>query len=239
MQPWQTALVVTGSVVGLAAVSWPILSWLQVKVLEKPRYSVIRSLGSDRSWWTGKTSAELRQYAPYLIAEVTVKDASLRQALNQGFRQVAAYIFGGNEAVGMRGGSESVAMTSPVRVEKAEGRSESIAMTSPVAADLAGDGVYRVSFMMPSKYTKDNIPRPKNPDVIIKEVAPRTVAAIAFSGNIPNEGLVREKEAALRKLLAAEGLEVDGAPMLFQYHPPFAPGFVRRNEVLLAIKEED
>ena len=37
---------------------------------EKPIYTVIRPLGNKRNWWDGKSPAELRQYAPMLIAEV-------------------------------------------------------------------------------------------------------------------------------------------------------------------------
>jgi hypothetical protein len=42
----------------------------EVRKCEKPLYSVIRPLGSKRNWWDGKSPAELRQYAPMLIAQV-------------------------------------------------------------------------------------------------------------------------------------------------------------------------
>lgn len=42
----------------------------EVRKCEKPLYTVIRPLGSRRQWWDGKSPAELRQYAPMLIAQV-------------------------------------------------------------------------------------------------------------------------------------------------------------------------
>lgn len=42
----------------------------EVGKCEKPIYTVIRPLGSKRSWFDGKSPAELRQYAPMLIAQV-------------------------------------------------------------------------------------------------------------------------------------------------------------------------
>ena len=72
------------AVVALGA-AWPALSWLQVRALEKPAYTVLRKL-SNRS--------EVRLYAPYIIAEAEIPDAStdgkMRMAMNQGFRSVGA-----------------------------------------------------------------------------------------------------------------------------------------------------
>ena len=73
------------AVVALGA-AWPALSYLQVRALEKPAYTVLRKL-SERS--------EVRLYAPYIIAEADIPDAStegkMRNAMNQGFRSVGAH----------------------------------------------------------------------------------------------------------------------------------------------------
>lgn len=46
------------------------------------------------SWLRGEHGAELRRYAPYLIAEVSVQEAKdMRHALNQGFRKVGPMPF--------------------------------------------------------------------------------------------------------------------------------------------------
>lgn len=232
---WQNALVVTGGIVSVACIAWPILSWLQVKNLEKPKYVVVKTLGSAKGFWTGKHLAELRQYAPYVVAEVEVEQKeNMRQAMSSGFRQVAGYIFGKNSASG--GKSESIAMTSPVRTEKVE-KSESIAMTSPVRTEMAGPGTYRISFVMPSKYTLATLPTPENPAVKFREVAPATVAALSFSGPLPTSEMVAAKGQQLRDIMQAEGLTAEGEPMLYSYYPPFAPSWMRHTEVLLKVAE--
>lgn len=43
--------------------------------------------------------------------------------------------------------------------------------------------------------------------------------------------------AACHPAPQAEGLAPEGSPQLLQYHPPFAPGWMRRNEVLYVIKD--
>ena len=71
---------------------------------------------------------------------------------------LAGYIFGGNT------GHAKVAMTSPV----AQMPTEKIAMTSPVTQS-AVDGAWVVQFTMPSEYTLDSLPKPK--DLNIRFVA--------------------------------------------------------------------
>ena len=168
----------------------------------------------------------------------------MREALGSGFRQIAGFIFGKNVAPGSSstaGGSEKVAMTSPVTLEPAGApASAKIAMTSPVAAEMAAGGAYKVSFVMPSKYTRETLPTPLNEAVKIVEKPARTLAALTWRGAIPkNSGVVDERVRQLRGLLAEAGVEpVAGAPPhLWQYHPPFAPPYMRVNEVLLEVDE--
>lgn len=63
--------------------------------------------------------------------------------MNQGFLEIAGYIFGKNTAK-KGSGPESISMTAPVRYESSPG------------PGLRGE----VSFVMPSKYGKDNLPIP-------------------------------------------------------------------------------
>ncbi|GAB4823358.1 hypothetical protein N2152v2_010404 [Parachlorella kessleri] len=211
---------VVGGLAGLALIAWPVGIW----------------------WFRGTThAAEIRRYAPYLVAEVVVQGTDMRGALSDGFRQIAGFIFGKNTAAGSEG-SEKVAMTAPVtlQVKDSSAGSEKIAMTAPVAAEMKGDGSYKVSFIMPSKYTKDTLPRPNNPNVHIKEVPGHTMAAITFGGNSPRENTVEQYKRRLLDLLEEAGLEPKGDEVfLYQYHPPFAPGWMRENEVLLPVKESD
>ena len=73
----------------------------------------------------------------------------MRTAVGAGFRSIAGFIFGKNEAAPGAGKAGNIAMTSPVTLElpseaeAAAPRSEAVAMTSPVTAEMAGDGTYK------------------------------------------------------------------------------------------------
>lgn len=70
-----------------------------------------------------------------------------------------------------------------------------------------------------------------------REVPARLAAALAFSGNIPSEETVEAQKAALLRLLPANGLKPVEPAMLYQYHPPFAPGWMRLNEIVVYVEE--
>lgn len=221
---------------GLLAL-WHGLTYYEVDVkCEKPKYSVKKLLGKKKNWYGSIVPvAEIRQYAPFLMAEVELRDCeNMRQALSSGFRQIAGFIFGKNVAVSGPG-NEKVAMTSPVTLEKS---SEAIAMTSPVTAEEVDGSTYKVSFIMPSKYTKETLPKPVNDNVKIKEVSGQCMAAIAFRGRSPSEEQMHQTADELRAVLQSSGYSPKGNVHLYQYHPPFAPAWMRRNEVLLEVTEE-
>lgn len=258
MDGWKTGLIVAGSVVGGLAVLWPLGIAYEVSKCERPKYEVIRPLGSKRNWWNGRSPAELRAYAPVLVAEVAVS-GTMRQASSAGFRKIANFIFGNNSRVvpasGGAGaaaaaaqGSEKIAMTSPVVMDfAASSSSEKIAMTAPVVMGMVGGseaapddtpGDVRMSFVMPSKYTLDTLPRPNNPDVSIKQVPAHTAAALQFRGHIRGRRVVEQKKQELLALLEAEGLVPVGDLQLLQYHPPFTWGWQRVNEVLYRVADK-
>lgn len=182
--------------------------------VEQPAYAVVDA----------RPDFEVRRYEPRLVAEVEVEGDPGR-ASNAGFRLLADFIFGGNTR------AESVAMTAPVDRRAA---SESIAMTAPVDRHKAGDR-WVIAFTMPSKYTRDTLPRPNDRRVRIRELPAVTYAARSFSG-APGEDFVRGEMEALRAAVLAAGLQPAGAePIYARYDPPWTPGFLRRNEVLLEL----
>lgn len=178
---------------------------------ETPRYDVVRNVGE----------AEVRRYAPHLLAEVAVRGDQGR-ALNQGFRALAGYIFGSND------GGASVSMTSPVT------QSANIAMTSPVTQSGDGD-VWTVTFMMPTDYTIDTLPTPNNAAVRFVEMPAREMLVLTFSGRAPNRVLTA-RSAELMAIANAEGIATTGAPVFMFYDDPFTLPFNRRNEVALALQ---
>ena len=129
-------------------------------------------------------------------------------------------------------------MTSPVRTERVGG-SEKIAMTSPVRTERSGEGgAYRISFVMPRKYTKlDALPVPADARVQLREVPAHVAAATWFTGSVADAEAMEQKSAALRDELRTAGLTPVGPPQLYNYYPPFAPAWMRRTEVLYRLKE--
>ncbi|CAN0186982.1 unnamed protein product, partial [Ascophyllum nodosum] len=201
-----------------------------INSLERPPYKVSKTI------CVGGIKAELREYEPYLIAESEVTGDTMKAATSKGFRNVAGYIFGDNYGgrVSEDGTVEpqKVAMTAPVRTEQ----SQKVAMTSPVRTQLWGnDGNMKVSFVMPRKYTPETLPKPKSKGVKIRRVGAHRLVAISFSGRSPDEDKIVRVSRDLFQALESEGLTPKGRLMVYQYHPPFMPGFLRRNEVAVQV----
>ena len=205
---------------------------------EKPKYEMVKKLSAAGAKRAGlrvpfRHKAEVRRYAPYLVATVDVEGArDMRDALGKGFMKCAGYIFGKNTR------EDKIAMTSPVMAERLPGGGgDKMAMTSPVMAEGAGGSRMRVQFTMPSEWTLDTLPRPVDPDVRVREVPGRTLVAFQWHGGSPPAELVGAYEATLRRVAEDAGVSVRaGAPLLlWQYDPPFSPGWIRTNEVLLEV----
>ncbi len=167
---------------------------------------------------------EIRLYAPQILAETTV-DSDFDGAGNQAFQRLFNYISGANRT------RSKIAMTAPVSQEAAP---QKIAMTAPVVQE-GSNGTWRVSFLVPSSFTWDTVPEPVDPQVRLRRVPERTIAALRFSGTW-GEQRFRDHESKLRSLLAEQGFKADGEPIFARYNPPFTPWFMRRNEVLIPIQ---
>ncbi len=164
---------------------------------------------------------EVRQYPPILVAEVTMSGERY-QAINAGFRVLADYIFGNNQA------KKKIAMTAPVMQEGTK-----IAMTAPVMQE-AKDGKWVIRFVMPDQFTMATIPQPNNKAVTLHMIPSRRMAVIRFSGT-NSDSLMQEKLQALRAYCAAHHLHVTGEPVMAFYNPPWILPFLRRNEIMLPV----
>jgi len=176
---------------------------------------------------------ELRAYAPLIVAEVKV-DGDLDAASAQGFRLIAAYIFGKNQV------AEKIAMTAPVGIESSDqNKSAKIAMTAPVKIEggkplETAANQWTVSFVMPAEYTLASLPKPLNPQINIREVPAEKRAVITFSG-FYNEDKVQEKTQALREWMKTKNLKSAGEPQFARYNPPWTLPFMRRNEIMIQV----
>ena len=182
--------------------------------IEEPRYEVIRQFDN----------VELRQYAPYVVAEV-VLDATAEDAGSRAFPILAGYIFGKNK------GDKQFAMTAPVTQTAAPVKME---MTAPVT-QAAVPGGMRVQFVLPEGVTLESAPDPLDPQVQLRLVPASQWATIRYSGTW-SQANYDEHLGKLQAALAAAGVATQGQPVLARYNAPFTPWFMRRNEIWLALR---
>lgn len=181
---------------------------------------------------TKDESFEMRDYPPLIVAQVKVP-GDQKEAGNRGFRKLAGYIFGGNRS------ADKIAMTAPVSQvpsKPSDDSGEKIAMTAPVSQLEQADG-WLVRFTMPPGYTLQTLPVPNDGDVKLIEMPAARYAVLKFSGNA-RESLVQEKMRELISLTRERKLSVIGDVTLAQYNPPWMPGFLRRNEVMVEIAKK-
>ncbi|MGK0501074.1 MAG: hypothetical protein ACJAYG_002728, partial [Oceanicoccus sp.] len=160
---------------------WSFGSWYVVKDIEEPAYQVLSQT----------SNYEVRLYEPYIIAQTTVS-GDYDDAMSDGFREIAGYIFGGNSA------NNKISMTAPV-LENAQRSSQKIAMTAPVL-DTGTSKQRSVAFVMPSEYTLESLPVPNSDKVTFAEIAERKVAVLSY-GFYANEARIESKKLELLNLL--------------------------------------
>lgn len=196
---------------------WLALTLLAVGSLahatDEPEFKLVRQLDG----------AELRQYPPYVVAEVTVSGTA-DSAGNDAFPILAAYIFGKNK------GAKKFAMQAPV-TQTEDGIS--MAMQAPVTQTASATG-YRVQFVLPKGITLESAPEPLDERVSLRQMPARQVAVIRFSG-FWSESNYNEHLANLQAILKAAGVAWTGLPEYSRYDPPFMPWFLRRNEIWLTV----
>jgi len=166
---------------------------------EEQKYSIIQKY----------KDFEIRFYPSATIATINSNAKTYRDLSGPGFRKLAGYIFGGNEA------------------------NTRISMTSPVQMDI-NDSVSTMSFVMPSAYKKENLPKPNDPNVQIKNTTDEYVAVIRFGGYASDEDLKFYSEK-LQNLLKENGITSIGNYRFLGYNPPFQ--FIgRRNEIIVSVE---
>ena len=152
---------------------------------------------------------EIRFYPPAIFATTRSVAKSYREMGNTGFRKIAGYIFGNNET------------------------SAKIAMTAPVHMDINEKGS-SISFVMPSEYTLDKLPRPTDARVELHESPAVYIAAIEFSG-YANDQKIKQYKDQLSQILNKKGIKTIGNPTYLGYNAPYEL-IGRKNEVVIAIE---
>jgi len=186
--------------------------------IEEPKYVVLE-----------KTPPfELRSYTPMILAEVQV-EGDLDEASSQGFRLIAAYIFGQNQP------NEKISMTTPVVVEEQPAKGAKIAMTTPVNIEFNA-GKWTVSFVMPAEYSMESLPKPLNSKVQLRQIPAVKRAVIGFSG-FYNENKVAERTLELEEWMKTKNLQAASVPKFARYNPPWTLPFMRRNEIMVDVRD--
>lgn len=189
---------------------------LQGFAVEEPDFEIVRKIND----------VEIRQYAPYVVAEV-VLDASPEDAGSQAFPILAGYIFGKNK------GQRKFAMTAPV-TQTATTTPMRMDMTAPVTQSAVAGGV-RVQFVLPKGVTLETAPEPLDTRVQLRTVAASSWAVIRYSGTWTQSNY-QEHLGLLKTTLDGAGVATQGEPVLARYNGPMTPWFMRRNEVWLALR---
>ena len=182
--------------------------------VETPKYKIINS----------KNNIEIREYDPMIIAEVKVI-GERKNSINEGFKILADYIFGNNSV------HKDIAMTAPVQQQE----STKIAMTAPVQQQSSGDGIWSVSFVMPSKYNVNSLPKPVNNKVTLKEIPSKKFIVITFSGTNSKEN-IEEQTQKLLSFAKENNIQLIGKAKYAFYNPPWTLPLLRRNEVMFELK---
>ena len=154
---------------------------------------------------------EIREY-PELVLAATNSRLSAK-GRDGSFMRLFRYISGANQ----RGAK--IAMTTPVFMEGSL-QSSNVAM----------------GFVLPKDITAAEAPVPSSEDVRLRTRESGKFAVVRFSGSLDSDSASKQ-EKSLRQWMAMQSIRGDGTAEAAGYDPPFTPGPLRRNEILIRIKE--
>lgn len=166
---------------------------------EEQTYTVVERYGA----------LEVRHYPQAMMATVEVPDTAYRSGSGAGFRRLAGYIFGDNDA------GEKIAMTAPVHMDTEQGR-------------------MRMSFVMPAERSLEPMPTPVDSGVRLHMTHEEHVAVLRFGGFM-RDGSMTDMRRKLMEEVELQGLEPIGPVRFLGYDPPWQM-IGRRNEVIVAVR---
>ena len=110
---------------------------------------------------------------------------------------------------------------------------QKIAMTTPVFM-WGGETNATMAFVMPANLASNQVPKPMDSKLMVKEIAAGRFAVLRFRGgrNAKNEaGSLHQ----LQDWMKAQGLIPQSPPIYGYFNPPWIPGLLRHNEVMIRI----
>lgn len=166
---------------------------------------------------------EIRKYDSILVAETLIQD-DFENSGNKAFRILADYIFGNNQS------KQKFEMTAPVTLQK---DSKSLIINSPIIQSSTEKG-FLVQFTLPKHLTLETVPKPIDSRVVIRQINPRRMAVIQYSGSWSQEHY-QEKLKIFLSALQLDGVGIKGEPVFARYNSPFQLWFLRRNEIWIEV----
>ena len=126
-----------------------------------------------------------------------------------GFRKLFNYISGNNE------------------------KNQEIKMTVPVTQEIK-NGNMTMQFYLPSKFNKDNAPKPSNSEIKILTIEGGYYAAIKYPGRSSDKNFLKNKDI-LEKELKQDNIIILSSPIRASYNSPFTLPMLKRNEVMYKV----
>ena len=126
-----------------------------------------------------------------------------------GFRKLFNYISGNNE-------------------EKKE-----IKMTVPVTQEVK-NGNMTMQFYLPSKFNKENTPKPSNSEIKVLTIEGGYYAVIKYSGRSSDQNFLKNKDI-LEKQLKQDNITILSPPIRASYNLSLILPMLKRNEVMYRI----
>jgi hypothetical protein len=154
---------------------------------------------------------EIRRYPDLMLATTSMQSGLSGD--DGSFMRLFGYISGDND------NSQKVAMTTPVFME---------------TADDADEG--QMGFVIPKDVAEQRVPEPSNENVHIRRRGGGRFAVIYFDGQMTSCS-TRSAEQRLRSWMSSRGLSGEDVAECAGYDPPWTPGFLRRNEVLVRLSD--
>ena len=155
-------------------------------------------------------SFEIRDYPDLMLASTEMDFES--QGRDGSFMRLFRYISGGNES------------------------NQKVSMTTPVFMDGTEEAKGQMGFVIPKEVVIAGVPEPASSDVSIRKREGGRFAVIRFSGRL-NAKKAKDAEQKLRKWIEAKGLKGQTESESAGYDPPFTPGPLRRNEILVRLSD--
>ena len=112
-------------------------------------------------------------------------------------------------------------------------KNEEIKMTTPVT-QMEKKGNMTMQFYLPSRFNKENIPSPSNPDVKILNIKGGYYAVIRYSGRASDKNFTKHK-SILENELKKDNMIILSPPIKATYDGPFTLPMNRRNEAMFEI----